>query len=98
MLNENKNYLLNNHFIFCFFFLFKTKKTMIATSNNNNHAELPQTPRSLSKSHDDGDVKYFFQRPEQELNSRQNSKWSGDDTVLEQVLLFYSNKTNFQVN
>ena len=58
---------------------------MIAASNSN-HADLPQTPRSLSKSHDDGDVKYFFQRPEQDLNVRSsNSKWSGDDTVLEQV-------------
>ncbi len=58
---------------------------MIAASNSNNHTDLPQTPRSLSKSHDDGDVKYFFQRPEQELNSRQTSKWSGDDSALEQV-------------
>lgn len=57
---------------------------MIAASNSN-HADLPQTPRSLSKSHDDGDVKYFFQRPEQDLNVRSNSKWSGDDSVLEQV-------------
>ena len=62
---------------------------MIAASNNN-HADLqPQTPRSLSKSHDDGDVKYFFQRPEQELNSRQNAKWSGDDSVIEQVHLLF---------
>jgi len=56
---------------------------MIAASNSN-HADLPQTPRSLSKSHDDGDVKYFFQRPEQDLNARSNSKWSGDDSNLEQ--------------
>jgi hypothetical protein len=58
-----------------------------SNSNNNNHADLPQTPRSLSKSHDDGDVKYFFQRPEQELNilRQQASKWSGDDCSLEQV-------------
>ena len=61
---------------------------MIAASNSNNHADLPQAPRqSLAKSHDDGDVKYFFQRPEQDLNSRQNSKWSGDDSALEQVNL-----------
>jgi len=56
---------------------------MIAASNSN-HADLPQTPRSLSKSHDDGDVKYIYLRPEQDLNIRSNSKWSGDDTVLEQ--------------
>lgn len=61
---------------------------MIAASTSNNHADLPQQPRnqSLAKSHDDGDVKYFFQRPEQELNrqSAQNSKWSGDDSAIEQ--------------
>ncbi len=60
---------------------------MIAASTSNNHADLPQQPRqSLAKSHDDGDVKYFFQRPEQEINNRQsgNSKWSGDDSALEQ--------------
>ena len=58
---------------------------MIAASSNN-HADLPQTPRSLAKSHDDGDVKYFFQRPEQDLNNiRQTPKWSGDDSILDQV-------------
>ena len=62
-------------------------KTMIAATTSNNHADLPQPSRqSLAKSHDDGDVKYFFQRPEQEINSRQTStKWSGDDSALEQV-------------
>ncbi len=58
---------------------------MMIAASNNNHSDLPQTPRSLSKSHDDGDVKYFFQRPEQDLNLRQNSKWTGDDSALEQV-------------
>ena len=66
---------------------------MIAASNSN-HADLPQTPRSLSKSHDDGDVKYFFQRPEQDLNVRSNSKWTGDDSVLEQV----TNKKSARLN
>jgi len=58
---------------------------MLAASNSN-HADLPQTPRSLSKSHDDGDVKYFFQRPEQDLanNIRQANKWSGDDSLIDQ--------------
>lgn len=53
---------------------------------------------SSSKSHDDGDVKYFFQRPDQMqdpgaplgVNSngaRTLSKWGGDDTLLlEQVV------------
>jgi hypothetical protein len=61
---------------------------MLAASN---HADLPQTPRSLSKSHDDGDVKYFFQRPEQDLanNIRQNNKWSGDDSIIDQVSIFF---------
>ena len=66
---------------------------MIAASSNN-HADLPQTPRSLAKSHDDGDVKYFFQRPEQDVNIRQAPKWSGDDSILDQVgyiiLFFFS--------
>ena len=57
---------------------------MIAASSNN-HADLPQTPRSLAKSHDDGDVKYFFQRPEQDVNIRQAPKWSGDDSIIDQV-------------
>jgi hypothetical protein len=66
---------------------------MIAASSNN-HSDLPQTPRSLAKSHDDGDVKYFFQRPEQDLNIRQNSKWSGDDSILDQVGgFFFKQKT-----
>ena len=63
---------------------------MIAATTSNNHADLPQPSRqSLAKSHDDGDVKYFFQRPEQDVNQRQtsNSKWSGDDSALEQVIL-----------
>ena len=58
---------------------------MIAAANSN-HVDLPQTPRSLSKSHDDGDVKYFFQRPEQDLSqTRQaiSSKWSGDDSSID---------------
>ena len=59
------------------------------TASNTNHAaaDMPQTPRSHStKSHDDGDVKYFFQRPEQELNSRSSAtKWTGDDSAIEQV-------------
>jgi hypothetical protein len=62
---------------------------MIAATTSNNHADLPQPSRqSLAKSHDDGDVKYFFQRPEQDVNQRQtsNSKWSGDDSALEQVI------------
>ncbi len=62
---------------------------MIAASSNN-HSDLPQTPRSLAKSHDDGDVKYFFQRPEQDLNIRQNSKWSGDDSILDQVYIYFT--------
>ena len=62
---------------------------MITTSSSNHVADMPQTPRShSSKSHDDGDVKYFFQRPEQDLNSRQNAaKWAGDDSAIEQVNL-----------
>lgn len=39
---------------------------MMIAASSSNHSDLPQTPRSLSKSHDDGDVKYFFQRPEQD--------------------------------
>lgn len=59
---------------------------MIAAASSSNHNDLPQTPRSLSKSHDDGDVKYFFQRPEQQdLISRQAVKWSGDDSFLDNV-------------
>jgi len=65
---------------------------MIAASSNN-HSDLPQTPRSLAKSHDDGDVKYFFQRPEQDLNIRQNSKWSGDDSILDQVYIYFTTMT-----
>ena len=67
------------------------------TASTNNHGDLPQTPRSLNKSHDDGDVKYFFQRPEQDINARQAnaSKWiPGDDTVLDQVNIIY---VNFQL-
>jgi hypothetical protein len=59
---------------------------MIAAATNNNHVDLPQTPKSLAKSHDDGDVKYFFQRPEQDINQMRqaiSSKWSGDDSSLD---------------
>ena len=62
---------------------------MIAATTSNSHADLPQPSRQLlAKSHDDGDVKYFFQRPEQDMNPRQTStsKWSGDDSALEQVI------------
>ena len=62
-----------------------------ASNSTNQHAELPQTPRSLAKSHDDVDVKYFFQRPEQDLatiRQQSSAKWSGDDSLLlEQVQL-----------
>jgi hypothetical protein len=54
-----------------------------SSSNNQTAGDLPQTPRSLSKSHDDVDVKYFFQRPELQGQVSSNSnKWSGDDTLL----------------
>ena len=51
-------------------------------NSNTNDSNLPQTPRSLAKSHDDGDVKYFFQRPEQQQQLM--AKWSGggDDSLL----------------
>ena len=70
---------------------------MIAASSNN-HADLPQTPRSLAKSHDDGDVKYFFQRPEQDVNIRQAPKWSGDDSILDQVGYITSTFFCFSLN
>lgn len=77
---------------------------MIAASNNqsssstaNSSTDAQARTTSLAKSHDDVDVKYFFQRPDQmqqdasnvigiNNNGRHLSKWSGDDSLLlEQV-------------